>query len=336
MLQDGSPYFYWEILFTCVGMGIQLANTFFGLQHAIRTPTLYNFMISIAMLIYFLAFIPLLLTTGIGFVPTTSIDVLVASQKAVSVISYFHNVFLGSSTLIYVLLIQFRFRSIKALYNYPGWIDQLFVIVTFSIWGVFSFLCNMIVPLIDSNSTAQIQYGIIWSIYVLLVDNVISFVFVMQIYKSRDLFYSMMLPKERIEAHNCMHSVVKSVYLLSSISWVCIAFAFASGYYYGPKPPERQFLYRVGFSFSPLMYSGALVFVYTVRKLVPATAEVSYASAKDEPKLFIEMAPRPDYTRPAPRPDYTRPATPTQSQWSHESLYSSASFKTILKTQRSE
>ncbi|KAJ3258632.1 hypothetical protein HK103_003421 [Boothiomyces macroporosus] len=184
----------------------------------------------------------------------------------------------------------------------------------------------MILPLLDASASAQIQYGIIWSVYVLLVDNVISFVFVMQVYKSRDLFYSMVAPNERIKAHNRMFTVMKAVTLLASISWICIIMAFVSGYVYGSMPAERQFLYRIGFSFSPLMYSGALVFVYTVRKLVPTSSDQSYTSFK-EPES-ITLAPI-NLNRQLYRTSTF--ASSSQRSVGGRSLYSSSSFKTILQ-----
>lgn len=113
-----SPYIGYELPITLLGMMIQMANIFFAVKHARRSPTLYNAVICSSMTIYLAAFVPLLISTCVGSVNTNNPSDISIRLAAVATMGYAYNVLLGISTLMYTILIQFRLRAIRKMLNY--------------------------------------------------------------------------------------------------------------------------------------------------------------------------------------------------------------------------
>lgn len=136
------------------------------------------------------------------------------------------------------------------------------MVVTVLVWTAFYFTFSIILPLFPNHSKSlQIQTGTIWSMYVVLIDNLVSLIFMKQVFKARRLMLS-------TKNDELARKVVKSVVLLTAAVWICVALALLAGF--GAKTQHaRQFIYRLSFSFSTLMYSGSLYFIFSIRKLIP-------------------------------------------------------------------
>ncbi|KAI8899006.1 hypothetical protein BC833DRAFT_516042, partial [Globomyces pollinis-pini] len=257
-----------ESLITIIGMGIQLANCRYGIQHAINKPTRYNFLIATAMTIYFTAFIPLLLTSCIGG-PTYDINDSIQRKILVTLLSINHNILLGISSLLYIILIQFRFQSIKIFHHYSRFYDRLFLVTTILTWISSFFVFLILLPIlsylgwtdsISISSAFQIKMGSIWSFYVLFIDNSISFIF----------FYIITFKqlKNGINQLKIIRELKFSLGVFTLLSWISLSFALIGAVLFSQLPMERQFFYRIGISFSTLMYSSSLIFIFNLPKII--------------------------------------------------------------------
>ena len=93
----------------------------------------------------------------------------------------------------------------------------------------------------------------LWTLYALVVDNILCFIFLYQLFKCR----------ARVSNSDRLNSLwKKSVYglgVLCLTSWICLALIIAASFAYSNDPLGRSLLYRVAYAFSPLQFSGALV-----------------------------------------------------------------------------
>ncbi|KAJ2990900.1 hypothetical protein HDV02_004080 [Globomyces sp. JEL0801] len=102
--------------------------------------------------------------------------------------------------------------------------------------------------------------GSIWSFYVLFIDNSISFIF----------FYIITFKqlKNGINQMKIIRELKFSLGVFTLLSWISLSFALIGAVLFSQLPMERQFFYRIGISFSTLMYSSSLIFIFNLPKII--------------------------------------------------------------------
>ncbi|KAJ3049410.1 hypothetical protein HK097_009581 [Rhizophlyctis rosea] len=265
-------------VFIVIGLGIQLCNIAYGIRHAIQRPTKFNLILLACALVYAVSFVPLLLTSALTVELNstrksesnaylfTRLDTLVRTYTAL----------FGSATLAYILLVQVRFRVVKSLMKYRDFYDWIFVSVTITIWLLTSFLFGVILHV--APTTQSIVLGA-WSVYALAVDQTLSFIFIRQLYKTRKAVSATK------DSQKEFYKVVLALCLLCFISWLGLTMVIVSNVFFKNDHIMRTLLFRAAYMISPFHFSGAMVFIYTVRSLVvpssPApTTPVAHSSSQ--------------------------------------------------------
>ena len=95
-----------------------------------------------------------------------------------------HNSFYAVSTLMYLMLVQFRFRIIKNILPYKDIWDHAFICVTIMMWSGTTLLFG-IISFHSVSPKISLMFSAIWTFYALLIDNILSWVFLYQLFKCR-------------------------------------------------------------------------------------------------------------------------------------------------------
>ncbi|KAJ3296853.1 hypothetical protein HK104_001095 [Borealophlyctis nickersoniae] len=259
--------------FTVLGLVLQIGNIAYATQHAVRRPTTFNLVLVSALIIYALSFVPLLMTT------TLTIDLGSQQDSPASPIHYqfvrldalvrTYTALYGVSTLVYILLVQIRFRVVKSIMPYKNHWDWIFVGVTVTVFSLTTLLFGVILPI---SPILQSIASAIWSLYGLTVDNVLSFIFIRQLYKTR----------RNVNATSTNRKVwarvVAALCALCSVTWLCLGLLIGGNVLFADDHGMRTFFFRLAYAFTPLVFSAALVFVYTVRTLMSGSAAATPSS----------------------------------------------------------
>ncbi|KAJ3145478.1 hypothetical protein HDU89_007103 [Geranomyces variabilis] len=246
--------------FTAVALAIQACNAAYCLQHALDRRTSFNSVLCACMIVYMASFIPLMFTSRmaveLSFFQDSPTSPFHAEFKKQQAIIQIWTALYGLGTFPYVILVQIRFRVVKAVFKYHKNWDHAFVGFTSAVWLATIAVCGVIYP-----PSVQVQ-GLAttaWTIYALLCENLLSFIFISQLFQVRRQLNS------GIEAQ--FQKVRRSLFFLCSMTWIGLALSLIAWTYYANDGMMRTLFFRASMTFSPLAYSGALVYIYTVRTL---------------------------------------------------------------------
>jgi hypothetical protein len=183
-----------------------------------------------------------------------------------------HNVFFCIATLMYTVVIQTRLQCIQVMSRYPKWIDRVWLLVTVGVWCYLCLVHVIILPFIDS--TNPILFGGLWSVYVVAVDNIVAFIFLRKLLNSRSDLGLKISEKQLARRNRLMWTLV----CLACLTWLSLVFPFMGITIYKNDAEMRRLTYRLGICFSPVMYFGALVFVYSVQSIFAPTHDEELSS----------------------------------------------------------
>ncbi|TPX63154.1 hypothetical protein SpCBS45565_g06830 [Spizellomyces sp. 'palustris'] len=235
---------------------LQLANTFYAIKHTVRRPTPYNHSLAFCYVLYGASFIPLMLSTT----PTLELgdrgqdpgDPNHGAYKAVQTLVRAWMVLYAVSTLGYLVLVQMRFRVVKAVWRYRDEWDWAFIGLTLAIWTTTTVLSVM--------STSQPFTSAGWTLYALLIDHILSFSFIYSLYSVRRAAGGARQAQWK--------RVVTALIVICVVTWVCLGLLVIGNTAFRNDQGIRTLMFRVGYAFTPLEFSGALVFIYNAKSLV--------------------------------------------------------------------
>jgi hypothetical protein len=289
-----NKFWEFELTITVIGILFQLGNTLFAFKQAYAKPK-YNSLIAVSMLLYLCAFFPLLRSTGLTITQVT--DKMDELQRDIElrVLLNIHNVFFCVSTLLYTIVIQSRLQCLRLMVRYPKWVDFVALGFTILVWIVLCLVNVIILPYL--NGSSAMLCGAIWSGYVILMDNIVAFVFLSQLLQTRsDLGLTVSKKQQRKR-----RVLITSLVFLAIFTWISLLFPFLSFFVYRFDPELRRISYRLGFCFSPIMYLGSLIFVYSVRAIFSIQHEPEIASVQSEKTNSI-ITDNKDYAIYRPKP----------------------------------
>ncbi|KAI9102552.1 hypothetical protein DFS34DRAFT_673816 [Phlyctochytrium arcticum] len=243
------------------GFMLQAGNVVYGFRHTRRRPTVYNISLFICLVIYALSFVPLMMSTApaIGLQDETQITAL-EDVRYVAILKRVWTAAYSIATLMYLILVQIRFRVVKSLHQYNKLYDTAFLVVTGLAW-LLSVLWGVVI-VDDNNATLQALSTAAWTLYALLIDHSLSFAFIYQLYKSRRAAGGAKKKKWK--------EVVYSLIFICVVTWLCLVLLSISTLAFPHDSAVRTFVFRLGYAFTPLEFSGALVFIYNAKELVSA------------------------------------------------------------------
>ncbi|KAJ3155498.1 hypothetical protein HDU89_006461 [Geranomyces variabilis] len=247
--------------FTSVGLAIATCNAVYAVKYAVRRRTVFNGILAVSIIIFALSFVPLL------YVSQGSLEVAVdiespdtprhESFDQEAVIMRVWTILFGLGTYPYVVLVQIRFRTIKCLLPYNKHLDTAFIVFTTVLWIAFMIVCGV---LYSPSFQIQALITTVWALYALVADNLLSFIFLSQLFR-----YQKQLGDEIDPA---LQRVRRSLKLLCAMTWIGMSLSVVGTYYSRMgNSMESTVLFRAALMFSPMAYSGAMVYVHTVRKL---------------------------------------------------------------------
>ncbi|EGF82542.1 expressed protein [Batrachochytrium dendrobatidis JAM81] len=279
-----------EQLIIAIGLTIQVCNTIYGLRHAISMKTGFNVVLAFSMIIYSIAYIPLMLDSGLT---STSDSLLSFTDNEISIrlntivtLTVTHNVLYVTATFIYLLLVQLRFRVIKNIISYPAVWDTFFIVLTCLVWVCAAVVVGILGPAIwPSMISMQVHMIglIIWSVYALFIDTVLSFTFAIKMFSARQRITNLMKStqiKREIQTQKTTQNVMIALCVLCTVAWISFIIAAVGAIFYYHIPARRKIFYCVGFSLSSLEFSGALVFIYSVKNLFQNQSTTSFSDAR--------------------------------------------------------
>ena len=231
------------------------------------------------MVLYWISFFPLLRLTGLTAVDTTSVLEVAANRRESDLMRYIHNLLFSLSTLLYLYVMQSMVQLIKCFRPYPIAFDIVAAITTTGLWTILCFGGLVVVPIV-LDKPPIIVAGVIWSLWVLLVDMFAVLVF----------FKQMLGPKLRLEKLGTV-SVTSAQKRNRKIMFVSLAIIFLltvalitfpalSGTVYANDEENRRWFYRLGFTLSPIWHFGHLLFLKTVEIVFQPT--LNHANEKDD------------------------------------------------------
>lgn len=248
-----------ELFITVLGMGLQFANIIYSIKHALKFSKVYNSIICASMIIIFMSAVPLLISSAIGNSPFKDQEDKKFRNSFENKLGYVHSNLFFIGSLIYILCLQLRFKVIRTVWNYPQYLDNALIGITALTWGYFCVYSSSLKPIINPGSKPDILSGAAWSLYCLIIENFLSICFMLK-------FFKLSVDTDRMR--QLKTHVLKSCFVLAGASWICLSIAFTAGYVYAHDDVMRKFVYRISFSFSYVVYSGALVLVYSAKQFV--------------------------------------------------------------------
>ncbi|KAJ3170967.1 hypothetical protein HDU87_008442 [Geranomyces variabilis] len=250
--------------FTVVGFTLALLNILFAVQHAWNRRTVYNYFLVLCLTTYASSFVPLMLSTmptlqlpdgadspeSAAYEQWQEVDNLLKIWKALY----------GFAVLQYIFLVQVRFRVVKSVFKYHVLWDWAFAVITLVFYvvcsltyGIFTTFPHTTVSLGQALATAA------WTLYALVVDHFLSFTFI------RELYYM----RKRVGGRRAgWRRVVTALVAVCVVSWICLLLLVMANLAFPNDNLMRTFLFRLGYSFTPLEFSGALVFIYNAKRLM--------------------------------------------------------------------
>lgn len=173
-----------------MGMTIQVFNIAYAIRHVIQRPTAFNIVLLMCLCLFLLSFFHfcvfiIYLTVVISMFSfaqmISGIDLL---SNTILALNRVHNTFYAVSTLMYIALVQFRFRVIKNILPYRDLWDNLFMCITIIIWSGTTLLFGII--LFNSvEPKISLAFSALWTFYALVVDNLLSWLFLYNLFKCR-------------------------------------------------------------------------------------------------------------------------------------------------------
>ena len=134
------------------------------------------------------------------------------------------------------------------------------MVLTIIVWCGTTFLFGIVsyetVPLAQS-----LLFSAIWTVYALIVDNVLSFIFLYQLFKVR----ARVTKSARL--NRLWKMAVGGLAVLCGSAWFSLLLILAATLAFPNQTNSRALLYRIAYAFSPFQFSGALVFIYTIQIL---------------------------------------------------------------------
>ncbi|KAJ3276293.1 hypothetical protein HK104_003697 [Borealophlyctis nickersoniae] len=182
-------------------------------------------------------------------------------------VDYLDHIFNGlfsSGALIYLLLIQLRFRIIHKIYPYSHKWDIVFVTFTILLCAV----CIYFGAIADATVFVQTIAGSLWITYVFLSANILSFVFLYRIYQCKQQTSGGKANREAFAR------VTRALAFICTCSWVCLALAIVALVVLKSNELLRPLVFRISYGVGgPLDLSGVLVFIHEMRNLVLSPPE---------------------------------------------------------------
>ncbi|KAL2915142.1 hypothetical protein HK105_205247 [Polyrhizophydium stewartii] len=268
-----------ELLIAMFGFTVQLCNTIYAFRHAKTFSSQFNLALFVSMVIYSLSFVPMFLTVGLGSEEASFAGFSAAELQSRATLIYYlnqtQNLLYPLSTGTYVLLVQIRFQTIRVVMSYPSIIDKLFLGLTVVFWFVVPFtvgaLGSYIWPGYVTLGTQMFAFAV-WTIYALLVDTILSFIFMYKIFVARKKLINYMRTSGRrreqdTAALKLMRNVGLALVMLCTISWISESFIFLSSTVYVNDPIIRKLCFRVAYACSPLQFTGGLILVYSITEV---------------------------------------------------------------------
>ncbi|KAJ3183572.1 hypothetical protein HDU85_002001 [Gaertneriomyces sp. JEL0708] len=246
-------------VFTGIAFAVQLCNSGVAVKHAIQRRTLFNGFMATCMIVYAASFVPLFFTSKLA-VETAYLDKKIHKDKfdQQSRCVRLWTAAYAVATLIYIILIQIRFRVVKSVLRYRDFLDNAYIIVSTTIWIGTIVILGVIYP---PTPSIQSIATILWTIYALLVDNVLSIVFITQLYAIRSRL------KQSRDVERSFKRVRASLFFLCGMTWIGVSFSVIGNTAFAKDQVMRTLFFRVSLIFSPLEFLGALIYIYTVRML---------------------------------------------------------------------
>ncbi|KAI9008308.1 hypothetical protein BC832DRAFT_591544 [Gaertneriomyces semiglobifer] len=253
-------------VFTGIAFAVQLGNSGVAVKHAIQRRTLFNGFMATCMVVYAASFIPLFFTSKLA-VETAYLDKETHKDKfdQQSRCVRLWTAAYAVATLIYIILIQIRFRVVKSVLRYRNFLDNAYIIVSTIIWIGTIVILGIIYP---PTPSIQSIATIMWTIYALLVDNVLSIVFITQLYAIRSRL------KQSRDMERSFKRVRAGLFFLCGMTWIGVSFSVIGNAAFAKDQVMRTLFFRVSLIFSPLEFLGALIYIYTVRMLFNNPSQV--------------------------------------------------------------
>ncbi|KAI9106173.1 hypothetical protein DFS34DRAFT_657053 [Phlyctochytrium arcticum] len=112
------------------------------------------------------------------------------------------------------------------------------------------------------NATIQSLATTAWTVYALACDNVLSWQFLLHIYRVRKA-----LPEVHTRLKAQFRIVRFSLIVLCMWTWIGLSLSLVSILKFSNNQSMRTFFFRMSMALSPLAYCAALVYMYTVRTI---------------------------------------------------------------------
>ncbi|RKO84246.1 hypothetical protein BDK51DRAFT_52934 [Blyttiomyces helicus] len=109
----------------------------------------------------------------------------------------------------------------------------------------------------------------LWTAYALVVDNILSFIFIYRLWNCR----ARLARQQTDDRLREWTRVVGALAVLCLVTWIGLAVLLVDNVCFDDAPATKSLMFRVAFACTPLDFSGALVFIYTVRRLMGQAEE---------------------------------------------------------------
>ena len=138
--------------------------------------------------------------------------------------------------------------------------DVLFVVFTIAFWSGTTFLFG-VVAFGNVAASQSLAFSALWTLYALIVDNILSWLFLYHLFKCR----SQVSNTDRLKV--LWRKSVWGLSLLCGTTWISLILIIMATFTFHSDGLKRALVYRIAYAFSPLQFTGALVFIYTIRSL---------------------------------------------------------------------
>ncbi|TPX60646.1 hypothetical protein SpCBS45565_g07453 [Spizellomyces sp. 'palustris'] len=197
-----------------------------------------------------------------------------------------YNFVYGVATLVYVLIVQIRFRVVRRIVPYwKGW-DHIFVGFTVLLWAA-TFLTWNVIHYSRDGLPSGISAGV-WNIYVLLVDQVLCLLFLLRL----NMFQRKFRQSTSVQRQSASRTVFVALISLAIMSWVAFGVFMYSNMGWRHDEGMRNILFRVASALSGAIMSAALLFIYTVKTMMTSstTSQLSRSKASGGTDLGQSLA----------------------------------------------
>ena len=217
-----------------------------------------------SMVLYWISFFPLLRLTGLSSIDQTNPLEIAANEREADLMRYLHNLLFSASTPLYLFVMQSMVKLIKTFRPYPKIYDVIGAITTTTLWTIFCFGALVVVPVFLGKPPIIIA-GVVWSLWVMIVDIFVTLVFLTQMLGPKlKLEQSGQQQVNEAEKRN-RFIMFLSLGIIFLLTIALIAFPLLSGTTYVNDESNRRFFYRLGFTLSPIWHFGHLLFLKTVQ-----------------------------------------------------------------------